>query len=392
MHAQVKSLANLTLTPTLFNHAKSVLMVLQKAVNHANIDIVEQGVLTLSDLVDHEYQEHQEAFIQELLQSGIISQLLKHRDLRVQTLEIVDELCEYANIKLYDSSIVNDVFEILNHDESDFDTLYAVIYNLVSHDVGVFCESFVEEMEILLVTLAKHSGDHTDSLDDIIDSIRLCLTTKAGYDNFWSYDGVGLILKVVKDGSSGFYTFLKIVTQLFDLDNEARNYALAEEVVNTDGVLRDVFKHMAQAKLVLKFLTSLLEYLPRNSDQRVRVVNKILSKDGKHLKPLINKGNEVVEAVEAVGDYSFDDLYLEKIEAGLDLLQLINLLFAWLAQEDDEVKSLLLAMRVDFALMRSVLGGYKQELEFNTENKETADTASVTSATLEMIDRLLMDQ
>jgi hypothetical protein len=362
--------------------------------NHQNPDIAEQVVLTLSDMINHEYEDYQHEFIGQLIHSTIITDLLDKTQLRRPVLEIVDALCEYESIEMYESPIVEKVFDILNNSPTDVDLLYSTIFKLVDLNVEVFCRQYVSEMEILLITLSRNKNSPSEVLDDIVDTIRLCVTNSKGYDNFLKYDGFELILLIMKHGNWGFKTFLKLGSQVLDSLNERRNVDLSLQLVRSDGFLRSVFKYLdSNPKQVLKLLVSLMVFLPFGSDERVRVINKIMSKNAKQLRALLKLGEQYAKSIKQVGGYEFDDLYLEKIEAGLDVLQLLCTLEAWLLIEDEEFQHELIALGIQMHQVVEVLKGYRHELEFNYDNCEAA-LREETAEHLNMLKELLssMDQ
>ncbi|CDR37923.1 CYFA0S01e19240g1_1 [Cyberlindnera fabianii] len=404
LYAQVKELSNITENPSLLEDPQLLIKVLPDLLSHPNEDIVEQSTITLSDFIDHEYEPFSESFISWLLSTKILQNLLlKSPSIQKLSLQMIAELCEYESYKeQVQLQLTEDVFLFLsriNEQTSTPDmteTLYDVIYRLVSIDISTFCTKFPFAIEILLVTLSKMiNRDYTPDLEpieDIVDSLGSCLTDHNGYDSIVHYEGFELfVLLMKKTGEWGFLTFLKLAGLAMDSLNKRSNVDLSLDIVRSNHFLKSVFKfyNSGNEKSVIQVFVGLMVFLPFGSDERVRVINRLVSKEGKGVKTILKTTSKTDSAVLGVnGTYDFDDLYLEKIEAGLDLIQKVVLLFAWLLIEDDELKAEIVSYGVDIKKINVILRSYEAELVFNYDNAQDENKED-SLETLSMVRELL---
>jgi len=433
LHDLVKQISNITLAELpLYNdfiHLTSDFLL--QIITHPNTDIINQFILVFNDLIDAEYEQDQNAVLQFIKNEGILEFLLSYLsqinqnhetgdeeeddDIKVTILNIFNELTNYEDEELrrdlfgFDkltSYLIDEIRKVETIQEISYyhESIIDYLFKIASWDNVKFSQKHDFIIEVLLIQLShfttiipEEGSIQENFIESSIGLISNLITTREGRAAFLQNEGFELILILIKNGTWGFNTFVKISNQLIESINDTNNVDLSVAIIDCNYFLNNVFKILKTTKdrdeiyQILKILVKLIIFLPFNSDQRIRLINKLVTKDFKSLNVILkieSKWDQNVSKID--GDYSFNDNYIDKIESGLDILQQIVIFKSWLLIEDEKLKNDMIHMKhFNLDKLRDVLTGYKDELKFNIENTDNQDLKNEFFEYTSMINELL---
>lgn len=421
----VKQISNITLAdfPLYNDFIRLSNDSLIQIISHPNNDIINQFIIVFNDLIDHEYEDDQQALLQFIKNQQILKFLWRYLStteqddisIKITILSIFNELANYE-----DEELRKDLFEFNQFTEFLSDSIRQTqtvdeiseyheliidyIFKIESWDKVRFVDNHSYLIEVLLIQLSHFSTvqpEEGSAQENFIDSISGLLssmiTTKKGRSTFLQLEGFELLLIIIKNGDWGFRTFVKISNYLIESINDSNNVQLSISIIETNFFLNNVFKILKVTKdrddlyQILKILVKLIIFLPFNSDQRIRLINKLVTKNFKSLNVILKIESKYDQNVSKIdGNYSFNELYLEKIESGLDILQQISIFKSWLLIEDEKLKNDMIHMKhFNLEKLKDVLTGYKEELKFNFDNSEDQEIKNELFEYTSMINELL---
>ncbi|CAM9017715.1 unnamed protein product [Wickerhamomyces anomalus] len=405
---------------------------LSQIITHPNGDIINQFIIVFNDLIDHEYEQDQSILLQFIKSQNILNFLLEYlkilidqddedsKDVQITILTIFNELTNYEDDELrkqliefdqltqfFNDSVrqISTVEGISYYDELVTDYLFKIVdwdklRFVAKHDSAI--EIFLIQLSHFTETQPEEGSTQENFIESIISILSMVLTSKDGRSKFLQLEGFELLLILIKNGDWGFKTFVKLSNYLIESINDTNNVELSVSIIESNFFLNNVFKILKQNHKdrdeiyqILKILVKLIIFLPFNSDQRIRLINKLVNKNFKSLNVLLkieSKYDQNVSKLDVNSEqtYSFDDQYLEKIENGLDILQQISIFKSWLLIEDEKLKNDMIHMKhFNLEKLKNILNGYKDELKFNIENTEDDVTKNEFFEYISMINELL---
>lgn len=420
LHELVKQISNITLAelPLYNDFTRLCGEYLLQIISHPNSDIINQFISVFNDLIDHEYEQDQHSLLEFLRDQNILEFLFGYlkrlhaedeeeesKDVQITILNIFNELTNYEDEALRTQLVEFDkLTEFLNDTiRQSVTTIDQIAYShelitdylfkIVDWNKLRFVTKHNYAIEIFLVqlshfaTLQPEEGSTQENfIESIISIICMILIVKEGRSKFLQNEGFELLLILIKNGDWGFKTFVKISNYLIESINDTNNVELSISIIDSNFFLNNVFKilklnHKDRDEIyqILKILVKLIIFLPFNSDQRIRLINKLINKNFKSLNVILKIESKYDQNISKLSDknsspdeyYSFDDHYLEKIENGLDILQQISIFKSWLLIEDEKLKNDMIHMKhFNLEKLKNILNGYKDELKFNIENTE----------------------
>ncbi|KAK1812374.1 hypothetical protein LTR12_013224 [Friedmanniomyces endolithicus] len=222
----------------------------------------------------------------------------------------------------------------------------------------------VDGVDLILQLLAAYRkrdpvNDSTEEeyAENLFDALACVVDEAGGKSKFVDAEGVELALIMLKEGS---FSKLRALRLLDHACGGRSGQAVCEKLVEAAG-LKTIFSMYAKkpdsttTEHILGIFASLLRLLPGESAARIRTLAKFTEKDCEKVKKLVSVREDYGRRVGAVdseirvelalssGDGILDreDEYLSRrLDAGLYVLQTVDVILAWLVAEDMEVKKL----------------------------------------------------
>ncbi|KAK0796421.1 hypothetical protein LTR91_023351 [Friedmanniomyces endolithicus] len=222
----------------------------------------------------------------------------------------------------------------------------------------------VDGVDLILQLLAAYRKrdpvkDSTEEeyTENLFDALACVVDEAEGKSKFVDAEGVELALIMLKEGS---FSKLRALRLLDHACGGRSGQAVCEKLVEAAG-LKTIFGMYAKkpdsttTEHILGILASLLRLLPGESAARIRTLAKFTEKNYEKVKKLIGLREDYARRVGAVdseiraelafssGDGVLDreDEYLSRrLDAGLYVLQTVDVILAWLVAEDAEVKNI----------------------------------------------------
>ncbi|KAK0259814.1 hypothetical protein B0A54_08674 [Friedmanniomyces endolithicus] len=222
----------------------------------------------------------------------------------------------------------------------------------------------VDGVDLILQLLAAYrkrdpGKDSTEEeyTENLFDALACVVDEAEGKSKFVDAEGVELALIMLKEGS---FSKLRALRLLDHACGGRSGQAVCEKLVEAAG-LKTIFGMYAKrpdsttTEHILGILASLLRLLPGESAARIRTLAKFTEKNYEKVKKLIGLREDYARRVGAVdseiraelafssGDGVLDreDEYLSRrLDAGLYVLQTVDVILAWLVAEDAEVKNI----------------------------------------------------
>ncbi|KAK1065019.1 hypothetical protein LTR74_008295 [Friedmanniomyces endolithicus] len=222
----------------------------------------------------------------------------------------------------------------------------------------------VDGVDLILQLLAAYRkrdpvNDSTEEeyAENLFDALACVVDEADGKSKFVDAEGVELALIMLKEGS---FSKLRALRLLDHACGGRSGQAVCEKLVEAAG-LKTIFSMYAKkpdsttTEHILGIFASLLRLLPGESAARIRTLAKFTEKDCEKVKKLVSVREDYGRRVGAVdseirvelalssGDGILDreDEYLSRrLDAGLYVLQTVDVILAWLVAEDMEVKKL----------------------------------------------------
>ncbi|KAK0320087.1 hypothetical protein LTR82_009023 [Friedmanniomyces endolithicus] len=222
----------------------------------------------------------------------------------------------------------------------------------------------VDGVDLILQLLAAYRKrdpvkDSTEEeyAENLFDALTCVVDEADGKVKFVDAEGVELALIMLKEGS---FSKLRALRLLDHACGGRSGHAVCEKLVEAAG-LKTIFGVFAKkpdsatTEHVLGIVASLLRLLPGESAARIRTLSKFTEKNNEKVKKLVSLREDYARRVGTVdneiraelalpsGDRILDreDEYLSRrLDAGLYVLQTVDVILAWLFAEDAEVKKL----------------------------------------------------
>ncbi|KAK0789437.1 hypothetical protein LTR59_004398 [Friedmanniomyces endolithicus] len=215
----------------------------------------------------------------------------------------------------------------------------------------------VDGVDLILQLLAAYRKrdpvkDSTEEeyAENLFDALTCVVDEVDGKLKFVDAEGVELALIMLKEGS---FSKLRALRLLDHACGGRSGQAVCEKLVEAAG-LKTIFDSTT-TEHILGILASLLRLLPGESAARIRTLAKFTEKEYEKVKKLLSLREDYARRVSAVdseirtelalssssGMLDREDEYLSRrLDAGLYVLQTVDVILAWLVAEDAEVKKL----------------------------------------------------
>ncbi|CAM1501143.1 Fc.00g103050.m01.CDS01 [Cosmosporella sp. VM-42] len=237
-------------------------------------------------------------------------------------------------------------------------------------------------------------GEEEEYMENLFESLTCLADEPAGKAKFSEAEGVELCLIMLKEGKKSKPPALRLV------DHAAGGNAGAEvcqKLVEAGGLktIFTLFMKTQDHRLIehlLSIFASMLRLLPANSAERIRTLAKFVEKDYEKITKLIKIRRDYSTRVKRVGEQneagrkamSKDEreeadveLLLGRIDAGLFLLQTIDLILAWLVAEDTGARRKIKQLLAERDEVLGVIGATLKEqldgLDTTEENQDMRD-------------------
>ncbi|KAF4548386.1 Arm-motif -containing protein [Elsinoe fawcettii] len=212
-------------------------------------------------------------------------------------------------------------------------------------------------IDVILQLLApyRRRGPEENTLEEEfaynLFNTLICLVQQGeGKQAFIDGEGVELMLIMIREGKMSKIEALKTL----DHATVSQGQTVCMKIVDAAGLktLFGLFKRKLDSKAtenVVDTLAALLRYLPGDSPERIRTIAKFTEKDcekifkllewrQKHSKELSNVDNQISKERRGLSNEDqlelADQWYFRRLDAGLVVLQTLNIILAWLSAED----------------------------------------------------------
>ncbi|TKA75503.1 hypothetical protein B0A55_04653 [Friedmanniomyces simplex] len=264
----------------------------------------------------------------------------------------------------------------------------------------------VDGVDLILQLLAAYRKrdplkDSTEEeyAENLFDALTCVLDEADGKVKFTEAEGVELALIMLKEGS---FSKLRALRLLDHACGGQTGQAVCEKLVDAAG-LKIIFNLFAKkpdsttTEHLLGIFASLLRLLPGESAARIRTLAKFTEKEYEKVKKLVGLREEYARRVGTVDEdirneqavSSADEVegradeYLSRrLDAGLYVLQTVDVILAWLVAEDAEVKNLIVAERC----LDAVRGSLQEQLKgLDLPDGEGDETKEMLSTLVEFL-------
>lgn len=375
---------------------------LVELIAHEDDLIAQETIIVLSDLFDDSQvvssYENREKLADTLIEQGLLSALSSFLERfsespdsedAVPVYDFLDNLVTMESVsakilteqglvralvcRIADSRPANKSASKLTSAELLFVLLLANPSKITSlvKDVVVDQKGFVDilltEVSKIRSVSPKNTSEEEEFYENMFNTLCLVGRNVSGKDSFAENEGVELMVILMKESKWAKSRALKV---LVDASKGYSAGAVAQNIVQSGG-LKPLFSMFAKTEdrsvlsNILWVLSSLLRWLDIDSPERIRVIGKFLEKDGIKLQKLINlrldlrKSLDKVEAdiskerkaMESDPDIDEDTILqfetasdARLVEAGLEMLQNIDITLLWLYIDGGETKAMVSSM------------------------------------------------
>lgn len=256
------------------------------------------------------------------------------------------------------------------------------------------------------------NSDEEEFVENLFDCLTCVVEDQAGSEKFIESEGVELCLIMLREGKLSKSRSLRVLDHAMGGHNAT---AVCEQLIEAAG-LKTVFPTFMRSKKLeremvehlIGMLASLLRYLPGNSAPRIRTLAKFVEKDYEKISRLAELRKEYAARVGKVDSgieqekktkknkggpstadaaESEDEWLSRRLDAGLFVLQTLDVILTWLVAEDDGARG----------KVRELLGGDDDDDVFGALRKSlqeqldgiTLESALDGNSTREMLEALI---
>ncbi|KJZ77408.1 hypothetical protein HIM_03132 [Hirsutella minnesotensis 3608] len=245
-----------------------------------------------------------------------------------------------------------------------------------------------------------NGGEEEEYMENLFEALTCLVDEPSGKAKFVEAEGVELCLIMLKDGKKSKGPALRLVDHAAGGNSGAQ---VCIKLVQAGG-LKPIFTQFMKAQdyrplsQLVSILSSLLRLLPADSDERIRALAKFVEKDYEKTAKLVRLHGKWAESVkraeEAFEDDALEDpedrqvaLLSQMLDAGLFLLQQVDVSLAWLVAEDTgakrRIKKLLADRDEDLSSLASVIKRQRDALD--TTEEESKDMSDMLGTLLEFL-------
>lgn len=225
----------------------------------------------------------------------------------------------------------------------------------------------------------EKGSDEEEFVENLFDCAACCLDESEGKAKFVEAEGVELCLIMLREGKMSKERAMNLLDHALGGPDGRPSCEKLVEAAGLKALFSALMKNFHQNTTghILGVLSSMLRLLPANEAPRIRLLAKFVERDYHALNRLVQIRREYAAKIatadgkinaekadlsseESPDDYA-DQWLSQRLDAGLYILQTVDIVLAWLIAEDDgaqsRIRSLLEARGESFKALRSTLQG-----------------------------------
>lgn len=194
--------------------------------------------------------------------------------------------------------------------------------------------------------------EEEEYVENIFDCLTCCVDDTEGKAKFLDLEGIELCLIMIREGKISRPRALRLLDHAFGGPDGAACCERLVEAAGLKATFNLLMKKQANENIehLLGILSSMLRSLPANEAPRIRLLAKFVEKDYQAAERLVQIRREYVAKVVVVDreikaerktlsaeeqEERADEWLSRRLDAGLYVLQTVNVILAWLVAEDD---------------------------------------------------------
>lgn len=399
---------------------------------HENTDIAIAAVQIIGELMDEDVQATDEqwaALVDAMLEADLVALLVANlerldeiggddtdRNGVYNALLVVESLCSRASTALAvgaDQSLLQWLLKRIQNTEKPVsqNKQYAAEALAILARAGRENRErlvLLDAMNIFLELAAAYrrrdpekGGEEEEYMANLFETMRDMLNVPMGKAAFVAAEGVELCLIMVKEGKMSKLPALLLLDHAVGAVSAVGGVDVCIKLVETGGLktLFTMFMRTSNEEVVetlLNIFEVMLRLLPADSAERIRTLAKFVEKDYEKTEKLFVWRTEYAAKVAAVEEQTRQDeesmteeekqenvavAFLQRMDAGLYPLYMIDIILTWLVAEDDgarsKIQSLLAGRNATFAELKANLEERLRETDSDIDDgKEKRDMLS----------------
>lgn len=221
----------------------------------------------------------------------------------------------------------------------------------------------IDQLLNALAPLRKESSGSTEErecVENVFDALCIALTATSNKQVFHEAEGIELMCLIMKS-SKGFvrHRCVKVINHATSGPKGSQNCLRFIECQGLKVLFHSLGNERASVQdedHVLEIVASLLNNLPSDSVERIRLISKFVEKEYEKLDRLVevhfaardrlqNTELELRKELLKIDDEDLDEeewestAYIRRLDGGMFTLQLVDYCLAWLIMEDDGIQS-----------------------------------------------------
>lgn len=383
LDADVKALSILSEHPELYEHFSKLGCVssLASLLSHENTDIAIDAIEIINELTDEDVaaeQEQWDALVDALLEANLLGLLYENINRLNEELES-DRAGIYHVLGVLESLASRPAIATTLGEETKFltwlllravknepmvsqnkqysaEVLTILLQSSASNRANIISQdgidSFLQSLSPYRKRDPAKGTDEEEWLENIFDCVTCCVDDSEGKVKFLEAEGIELCLIMLREGKLSKARALRLLDHALSGSNGGASCERTVEAAGLKPVFGNYMKRTDNetTEHLLGILSSMLRSLPANEAPRIRLLAKFVEKDYQAVKRLIQTRREIaprIIAVEKNISAERDSISLEeqsdrvdewlsrRLDAGLYVLQTIDVILAWLVAEDE---------------------------------------------------------
>lgn len=395
LDADVKALSILSEHPALYEEFAKLGCVssLVSLLSHENADIAIDAIEIINELTDEDVEAEQEqwdALVDALLEADLLNLLLENLS-RLDEDNESDRAGVYHVLSLLENlssrpSIVSTVGKdtkllswlltriqktepaTTQNKQYSAEVLAILLQSSVTNRAQLISLDGIDVFLRLLSSYRKRDPvkgtEEEEYVENVFDCLTCCVDDSEGKVQFLEAEGVELSLIMLREGKMSKSRALRLLDHAFGGPDGG---ACCEKLVEAAGLKTTFSLFMKKpdkeaTEHLLGILSSMLRSLPANEAPRIRLLAKFVEKDYQATERLIQMRREYVSKVAAADeeikaersslskeeqDDRADEWLSRRLDAGLYVLQTVDVILAWLVAEDDGARSKIKGLLAD---------------------------------------------
>ena len=392
LDGDIKALSILSEHPELYDDFSKLGCVssLVSLLSHENTDIAIDAVEIINELTDEDVaaeQEQWDALVDGLLEADLLSLLYENVSRLNEELEsdragiyhvlgVLENLASRTTVATTlgkDTKFLSWLLSrarrkeptVSQNKQYSAEVLAILLQSSASNRAEVVSTNGIDSFLQLLSPYRKRDPargtEEEEWVENIFDCVTCCVDDDAGKAKFLEAEGIELCLIMLREGKMSKTRALRLLDHaLGGIDGGA----CCERTIEAAG-LKTIFSNFMKktdhetTEHLLGILSSMLRSLPANEAPRIRLLAKFVEKDYQALNRLIQIRREFALRIDAVDkdinaekaaaaasstspqeqEQKADEWLSRRLDAGLYVLQTVDLILAWLVAEDDGSRS-----------------------------------------------------